>query len=124
MATSLLAQTAGDAIAPATATSVMPPKRFGLPRSCPHRRARPQGRSREQATKLAGVEKVLVAEDALLDHVLAETVATLIVSLACAATGHHRAVDLGDEERAAARRALLGRDAGLGHHQGGVGRHF
>ncbi|MBG0801431.1 electron transfer flavoprotein subunit alpha/FixB family protein [Methylocystis sp. H4A] len=77
----LLAETAGDAIAPATAKALTAAKEIGGPVHVLIVGPGLKGAA-EQAAKLAGVEKVLVAEDASLDHVLAETVAALIVSLA------------------------------------------
>lgn len=77
----LLAETAGDAIAPATAKALTAAKEIGGPIHILIVGPGLKGAA-EQAAKLAGVEKVLVAEDATLDHVLAETVAALIVSLA------------------------------------------
>jgi electron transfer flavoprotein alpha subunit len=77
----LLAETAGDAIAPATAKALTAAKEIGGPIHILIVGPGLKGAA-EQAAKLAGVEKVLVAEDASLDHVLAETVAALIVSLA------------------------------------------
>ncbi|AZG77883.1 electron transfer flavoprotein subunit alpha/FixB family protein [Methylocystis rosea] len=77
----LLAETAGDAIAPATAKALTAAKEIGGPIHVLIVGPGLKGAA-AQAAKLAGVEKVLVAEDASLDHVLAETVAALIVSLA------------------------------------------
>jgi electron transfer flavoprotein alpha subunit len=77
----LLAETAGDAIAPATAKALTAAKEIGGPIHVLIVGPGLKGAA-EQAAKFAGVEKVLVAEDASLDHVLAETVAALIVSLA------------------------------------------
>ncbi|PPD23679.1 MAG: electron transfer flavoprotein subunit alpha [Methylocystis sp.] len=77
----LLAETAGDAIAPATAKALTAAKEIGGPIHVLIVGPGLKGAA-EQAAKLVGVEKVLVAEDASLDHVLAETVAALIVSLA------------------------------------------
>jgi len=77
----LLAETAGDTIAPATAKALTAAKEIGGPIHVLIVGPGLKGAA-EQAAKLAGVEKVLVAEDASLDHVLAETVAALIVSLA------------------------------------------
>lgn len=77
----LLAETAGDAIAPATAKALTAAKEIGGPIHVLIVGPGLKGAA-EQAAKLAGVEKVLVAEDASLDHVLAETVAALIVSIA------------------------------------------
>lgn len=79
----LLAETAGDAIAPATAKALTAAKEIGGPIHVLIVGPGLKGAA-EQAAKLAGVDKVLVAEDASLDHVLAETVAALIVSLAAA----------------------------------------
>jgi electron transfer flavoprotein alpha subunit len=77
----LLAETAGDALAPATAKALTAAKEIGGPVHILVAGPGLKGAA-EQAAKLAGVEKVLYAEDASLDHVLAETVAALIVSLA------------------------------------------
>ncbi|TLG76881.1 FAD-binding protein [Methylocystis sp. B8] len=77
----LLAETSGNALAPATAKALAAAKEIGGPIHVlvvgPGLKS-----AAEQAAKLAGVDKVLYAEDASLDHVLAETVAALIVSLA------------------------------------------
>ncbi|MBM3550158.1 MAG: electron transfer flavoprotein subunit alpha/FixB family protein [Alphaproteobacteria bacterium] len=77
----LLAETANGALAPATAKALTAAKEIGGPI---HILVAGPGlkSAAEQAAKLGGVEKVLYAEDASLDHVLAETVAALIVSLA------------------------------------------
>jgi electron transfer flavoprotein alpha subunit len=77
----LLAETAGDALAPATAKALTAATEIGGPIHILVAGPGLKGAA-EQAAKLAGVEKVLYAEDASLDHVLAETVAALIVSLA------------------------------------------
>lgn len=77
----LLAETAGDALAPATAKALTAAKEIGGPVHVLVAGPGLKGAA-EQAAKLAGVDKVLYAEDASLDHVLAETVAALIVSLA------------------------------------------
>jgi electron transfer flavoprotein alpha subunit len=81
MTTLLLAETAGGALAPATAKALTAAKEIG---AAVHVLVVGSGLSAAaaQAAKLAGVEKVLVAEDAACDHVLAEPVAALIVSLA------------------------------------------
>ncbi|MBI1980939.1 MAG: electron transfer flavoprotein subunit alpha/FixB family protein [Methylocystis sp.] len=77
----LLAETAGGALAPATAKALTAAREIGGPI---HILVAGPGlkSAADEAAKLAGVEKVLYAEDASLDHVLAETVAALIVSLA------------------------------------------
>ncbi|MEF3366881.1 FAD-binding protein [Methylocystis sp. 9N] len=77
----LLAETANGALAPATAKALTAAKEIGGPihilvvgpglKSAAH-----------AAATLSGVDKVLYADDAALDHVLAESVAALIVSLA------------------------------------------
>jgi electron transfer flavoprotein alpha subunit len=77
----LLAETAGDALAPATAKALTAAKEIGGPVHILVAGPGLKGAA-DEAAKLAGVEKVLYAEDASLDHVLAETVAALIVSLA------------------------------------------
>ncbi|WP_292527889.1 FAD-binding protein [Methylocystis sp.] len=77
----LLAETAGDALAPATSKALTAAKEIGGPIHILVAGPGLKGAA-EQAAKLAGVEKVLYAEDASLNHVLAETVAALIVSLA------------------------------------------
>jgi electron transfer flavoprotein alpha subunit len=77
----LLAETAGDVLAPATAKALTAATEIGGPIHILVAGPGLKGAA-EQAAKLAGVEKVLYAEDASLDHVLAETVAALIVSLA------------------------------------------
>ena len=77
----LLAETAGGALAPATAKALTAAREIGGPIQILV--AGPGLKdAADQAAMLAGVEKVLYAEDASLDHVLAETVAALIVSLA------------------------------------------
>ncbi|BDV32672.1 electron transfer flavoprotein subunit alpha/FixB family protein [Methylocystis iwaonis] len=81
MAILLLAETANGALAPATAKALTAAKEIGGPVHILVVGPGLQGAA-DQAAKLAGVEKVLYAEDAALDHVLAEPVATLILSLA------------------------------------------
>jgi electron transfer flavoprotein alpha subunit len=77
----LLAETANGALAPATAKALTAAKEIG---GAIHILIAGPGLkgAADQAAKLAGVEKVLLAEDAALDHMLAESVAALIVSLA------------------------------------------
>jgi electron transfer flavoprotein alpha subunit len=77
----LLAETANGALAPSTAKALSAAKDIG---GAVHILVAGPGLkgAAEQAAKLAGVEKVLLAEDASLDHVLAEPVAALVVSLA------------------------------------------
>ena len=77
----LLAETANGALAPATAKALTAAKQIGGPIHILVAGPGLKGAA-DQAAKLAGVEKVLLAEDAALDHVLAEPVAALIVSLA------------------------------------------
>ncbi|MBM3576495.1 MAG: electron transfer flavoprotein subunit alpha/FixB family protein [Alphaproteobacteria bacterium] len=77
----LLAETAGNTLAPATAKALTAAKEIGGPIHILVVGPGLKGAA-EQAAKLTGIEKVLYAEDASLDHVLAETVAALIVSLA------------------------------------------
>lgn len=81
MTTLLIAETAGGALAPATAKALTAAKEIG---GAVHILVAGPGLSSaaEQAAKLAGVEKVLLADDAAYDHVLAEPVAALILSLA------------------------------------------
>ena len=77
----LLAETAGGALAPATAKALTAAKEIGGPVHVlvagPGLKA-----AAAEAAKLAGVEKVLLAEQPLYDRLLAEPVAALIVSLA------------------------------------------
>ena len=77
----LLAETANGALAPSTAKALAAARQIGGAVQVlvvgPGLKA-----AADQAAKLAGVEKVLLAEDAALDHVLAEPVAALIVGLA------------------------------------------
>ena len=77
----LLAETAGGALAPATAKALSAAKEIG---GAVHILVAGSGlaKAAEQAGKLAGVEKVLYADNAAYDHALAESVAALIVSLA------------------------------------------
>ena len=77
----LLAETSNGALAPATAKALAAAKEIG---GAVHVLVAGPGTkgAAEQAAKLSGVEKVLLAEDASLGHVLAEPVAALIVSLA------------------------------------------
>ncbi len=77
----LLAETAAGALAPATAKALTAAREIGGPIHILVAGPGLKGAA-DAAAKLAGVEKVLYAEDASLDHVLAETVAALIVSLA------------------------------------------
>ena len=77
----LLAETAGGALAPATAKALTAAKEIG---GAVHVLVAGPGleAAAAEAAKLAGVEKVLLAEQPLYDRLLAEPVATLIVSLA------------------------------------------
>ena len=77
----LLAETANGALAPSTAKALTAAKDIG---GAVHILVAGPGLkgAADQASKLSGVEKVLLAEDSSLDHVLAEPVAALIVSLA------------------------------------------
>ncbi|MGA9598769.1 MAG: FAD-binding protein [Methylocystis sp.] len=77
----LLAETAGGALAPATAKALTAAKEIGGP---VHVLVAGPGleAAAAEAAKLAGVEKVLLAEQPLYDRLLAEPVAALIVSLA------------------------------------------
>jgi electron transfer flavoprotein alpha subunit len=77
----LLAETAHGALAPATAKALTAAREIG---GAVHILVVGPGLkgAADQAAKLAGVDKVLLAEDASLDHVLAEPVAALILSLA------------------------------------------
>ncbi len=77
----LLAETANGALAPATAKALTAAKEIGGPIHILVAGPGLKGAA-DQAAKLAGAEKVMLAEDAALDHVLAESVAALIVSLA------------------------------------------
>ncbi|WP_363350606.1 FAD-binding protein [Methylocystis echinoides] len=81
MAILLLAETANGALAPATAKALAAAQEIGGPVHILVVGPGLKGAA-DQAAKLTGVEKVLYAEDAALDHVLAEPVAALIVSLA------------------------------------------
>ncbi len=77
----LLAETAKGALAPSTAKALTAAREIGGP---VHILVAGPGLSAaaDQAAKLAGVDKVLFADDAACDHQLAEPVAALIVSLA------------------------------------------
>ena len=77
----LLAETANGALSPSTAKALTAAKEIG---GAVHVLVVGPGLkgAADQAAKLTGVEKVLYAEDAALDHVLAEPVAALIISLA------------------------------------------
>ena len=81
MTTLLLAETAAGALAPATAKALTAAKEIG---GAVHILVAGPGlaAAAEQASKLAGVEKVLLADAATYDHLLAEPVSALIVSLA------------------------------------------
>jgi len=81
MATLLVAETAGGALAPATAKALTAALEIG---GAVHILVAGPGLrgAAEQAAKLAGVEKVLLADDAVYDHFLAEPVAALLLSLA------------------------------------------
>ncbi len=81
MAILLLAETANGALAPATAKAAAAAQQIGGPIHVLVVGPGLKGAA-DQAAKISGVEKVLYAEDAALDHVLAEPVAALIVSLA------------------------------------------
>ncbi len=77
----LLAETAGGALAPATAKALTAAKEIG---GAVHVLVAGPGleAAAAEAAKLAGVEKVLLADASQYDKVLAEPVAALIVSLA------------------------------------------
>ncbi len=77
----LLAETANGALSPSTAKALTAAKEIGGAIHILVVGAGLKGAA-DSAAKLAGVEKTLYAEDASLDHVLAEPVAALIVSLA------------------------------------------
>ena len=77
----------------------------------------------EAAAKLDGVDKVLLADGAAYEHMLAEPLAALIVSLAPVLRRDRRAGDHHRQERHAARRRAARRHADLRHHQGGRARH-
>jgi electron transfer flavoprotein alpha subunit len=77
----------------------------------------------DAASKLDGVSKVLLADDASLEQQLAEPMAALIVSLA---DGYDTFVAPGDDqwqEHHAPRRCPARRDAGLRYHRGRKRRH-
>jgi len=77
----LLAETAKGGLAPSTAKALTAAREIGGP---VHILVAGSGlkAAADQAAKLAGVDKVLLADDAACDHQLAEPVAALIVSLA------------------------------------------
>jgi electron transfer flavoprotein alpha subunit len=77
----LLAETANGALAPATAKALTAAAQIGGPVHILVVGPGLKGAA-DAAAKLAGVEKALYADDAALDHVLAEPVAALILSLA------------------------------------------
>jgi electron transfer flavoprotein alpha subunit len=77
----LLAETAKGALAPSTAKALTAAKEIGGPVHILVAGPGLAGAAAE-AAKLAGVEKVLLCEDAGCDHQLAEPVAALIVALA------------------------------------------
>ncbi len=81
MTTLLLAETAGGALAPATAKALTAAGEIG---GAVHILIAGSGLrgAAEQAAKLAGVEKVLLADAPVYDHALAEPVAALILGLA------------------------------------------
>ena len=81
MTTLLLAETAGGALAPATAKALTAAREIG---GAVHILVAGSGLrgAAEQAAKLAGGEKVLLADAAGFDHALAEPVAALILGLA------------------------------------------
>jgi electron transfer flavoprotein alpha subunit len=81
MATLLLAETAGGALAPATAKALTAAQAIGGPIHILVAGSG-LGSAAEQAAKLAGVEKVLLADSATFDHALAEPTAALILALA------------------------------------------
>ncbi len=81
MAILLLAETANGALAPSTAKALTAASQIGGPVHILVVGPGLDGAA-AAAARLAGVEKVLYAADASLDHVLAEPVAALIVSLA------------------------------------------
>jgi electron transfer flavoprotein alpha subunit len=77
----LLAETAKGALAPSTAKALTAAKEIGGPVHILVAGPGLAGAAAE-AAKLAGVEKVLLCEDAGCDHQLAEPVAALVVALA------------------------------------------
>jgi len=77
----LIAEPHGASLAPATAKALTAAKEIGGPVHILVAGAGLRGAA-EQAARLAGVEKVLLADDAAYDHFLAEPVAALILSLA------------------------------------------
>jgi len=77
----LLAETHAGALAPATAKALTAAKEIGGPIHVLVAGTNLRGAA-EEAGKLAGVDKVLLADDAAYDHALAEPVAALIVWLA------------------------------------------
>ncbi len=81
MATLLLAETVNGTLAPATAKALAAAKEIG---GAIHVLVAGSGlrAAAEQASELAGVERVLLADSAVYDHVLAEPVAALILGLA------------------------------------------
>jgi electron transfer flavoprotein alpha subunit len=81
MAILLLAETANGALAPATAKALTAASQIGGPVHILVVGSGLKGAA-DQAAKLAGVEKALYADDASLDHMLAEPVTALILSLA------------------------------------------
>jgi electron transfer flavoprotein alpha subunit len=81
MAILLLAETANGALAPSTAKAAAAAQQIGGPIHILVVGPGLKGAA-DQAAKISGVEKVLYAEDAALDHVLAEPVAALILQLA------------------------------------------
>jgi len=81
MTTLLIAEPHGASLAPATAKALTAAKQIGGSVHVLVAGAGLRGAA-EQTAKLAGVEKVLLADDAAYDHFLAEPVAALILSLA------------------------------------------
>jgi electron transfer flavoprotein alpha subunit len=77
----LIAEPHGSSLAPATAKALTAARQIGGPVHVLVAGAGLRGAA-EQAARLAGVEKVLLADAAAYDHFLAEPVAALILSLA------------------------------------------
>ncbi len=82
MPTLLIAETAGHALAPATAKALTAAKEIGSGPIHILLAGSSLSAAAEQAAKLAGVDKVFHADDAACDHMLAEPVAALILNLA------------------------------------------
>ncbi len=123
MATLLIRETDNKALNGVTNKALTAAAAIGGPSACA---GRWQGLRRgwpRPAAKLAGVEKVLVADDAAYEHMLAEPTAALVAGLRQELRRRGRGLVVRREERDAPRRGAPRRPADLGHQRRRLGRH-